>query len=179
MKKLLALGAASLIFAGCSQATAPTPTPTPDTTSDTQMTPTDTAMMTPEASAMPEGGDAMMLKGEMMPDGSMHVKLDTQNDLSQSGTAILTPSADGKSVTVALALTGGTFTAAQPAHIHEGSCPTPGAVKYPLTNVVNGKSTTVLKMSMADLLKTAPQLSINVHKSAAESSVYTACGNIQ
>ncbi len=179
MKKLLALGAASLIFAGCSTNTATVPNPSPDTTTvdTTQTTPTDTTAteMTPAASASP----VAMMKGETMPDGSMKVTLDTQNDLGQSGTATLTPSVDGKSVTVALNLTGGTFTGPQPAHIHEGSCPTPGAVKFPLTNVVAGKSTTVLKMSMADLLKAAPQLSINVHKSAAESSVYTACGNIQ
>jgi len=178
MKKLLALGAASLIFAGCStNTTVSAPSPIPDTTADTtQTTPTDTTMMTPDASASPT---AMATDATMMPDGSMQVKLNTQNDLGQSGTATLTPSADGKSVVVVLALTGGTFTAAQPAHIHEGSCPAPGAVKYPLTNVVNGKSTTTLKMSMADLLKTAPQLAINVHKSADESSVYTACGNLQ
>jgi hypothetical protein len=71
------------------------------------------------------------------------------------------------------------FTAPQPANIHVGHCPSPGAVQYPLVNVVNGKSTSELDVSMEDILASAPELSVNVHKSAAESKVYTACADIQ
>ena len=82
--------------------------------------------------------------------------------------------ADGK-VKVTIDLTGTKYMAPQQAHIHIGVCPGVGAVKYPLTNVVAGKSTTVLMVSMADLASQGP-LAVNVHKSAAEAGVYTACG---
>jgi len=180
MKKLLALGAAAVLFAGCSTTTTTTVEPTASPDAMTQSSP-DTAYMSPDVTPSPVAAmdtTTTVTAPALMADGSMQVKLGEQNTSGQSGTATLTPTKDGK-VTVVLALTGGKFTAAQPAHIHEGSCPTPGAVKYPLTNVVNGKSTTTLNVSMADLLKAAPKLSVNVHKSAAETSVYTACGDIQ
>ena len=65
--------------------------------------------------------------------------------------------------------------ASQPAHIHSGSCPTPGAVVYPLTNVVNGNSVTVLDVKLADIQKTVGPLAVNVHKSAAEITSYVSC----
>jgi len=46
----------------------------------------------------------------------------------------------------------------------------------PLSPVVNGTSTTVITATLASL--TAEPLAINVHKSAAEASVYVSCGNI-
>jgi hypothetical protein len=106
----------------------------------------------------------------------MTVSLMGQNDSGQSGTAKLTE-ANGQ-VTVTLSLNGGTFTDPQPAHIHMGSCPTPGEVSYPLTNVVDGKSVTTLDTTL-DQLKAKGALAINVHKSAAESTVYTACGDLK
>jgi hypothetical protein len=65
----------------------------------------------------------------------------------------------------------------QPAHIHVGSCPTPGAVVFPLTSVVNGTSVTMLNTSLEDLIAQG-ELALNVHKSEEESSVYVACGNL-
>lgn len=105
------------------------------------------------------------------------IELDQQSDLGQSGTATVSENAEGKLV-VTLALAGGTFTAPQPAHIHFGACPQPGDVKYPLTNVVSGQSVTTLDVSWADLVKAGETLAINVHKSGAESKIYTACGNV-
>lgn len=105
------------------------------------------------------------------------VDLKMQNDLGQSGTATFSENASGKLV-VALALAGGTFTAPQPAHIHFGACPKPGDVKYPLTSVVDGKSETVLDVSWADMVKAGESLAVNVHKSGAESKIYTACGDV-
>ena len=105
------------------------------------------------------------------------VDLKMLNDLGQSGTATFSENASGKLV-VALALAGGTFTAPQPAHIHFGACPKPGDVKYPLTRVVSGKSETVLDVSWDDLVKAGESLAVNVHKSGAESKIYTACGNL-
>lgn len=101
-----------------------------------------------------------------------------QNESGQTGTLTLTDTEAG-GVSAVLALTGGEFTAPQPAHIHVGHCPTPGTVKYPLVNVVDGKSTTELDVSMEEILASAPELSVNVHQSAAESKVYTSCADIQ
>jgi hypothetical protein len=107
----------------------------------------------------------------------MTVNLATQGTFGQSGTATLIENAEGK-VVVTLAMTGGSFTAPQPAHIHVGSCPKPGAVKYPLTSVEDNKSVTTLDVSMQDIENSTERLAINVHKSAADSSVYTACGDL-
>lgn len=134
--------------------TTPMPSPTPTSTS---------------AVVQPSGA-----KTAMRP---VTIELDQQSDLGQSGTATLSENAEGKLV-VTLALAGGTFTAPQPAHIHFGACPMPGDVKYPLTNVVSGQSVTTLAVSWADLVKAGEMLAINVHKSGAESKIYTACGNI-
>ena len=67
----------------------------------------------------------------------------------------------------------------QPAHIHVGKCPNPGAVKYPLTNVVDGKSVSVVDVDYEELFTTMLPLAVNIHKSVEESSVYTACGDLK
>lgn len=103
------------------------------------------------------------------------IALGVQNNSGESGSAVLIEK-DGK-VTVSLDMTGFTADVAQPAHIHSGSCPDVGAVAYPLTNVVNGKSETVLDTTFAKLDAKEP-LAINVHKSAAESKNYVSCGNL-
>ncbi len=134
---------------------------------------------------MPEAayteGEAMMRDGDSdileTAEGAKTIALNTQNSSGQQGTATLTE-VNGK-VKVVLNLSGGSFTAAQPAHIHVGSCPTPGAVKYPLTNVMNGRSETILTVPMDELMKSSDKLAINIHKSATESQIYTACGNLQ
>jgi len=105
----------------------------------------------------------------------MMVTLAAQNDSDETGTATL-EEVDGKTV-VTIALEGQSTGANQPAHIHTGACPTPGAVVYPLTNVVNGASETTLDVSLADLKAQLP-LAVNVHKSAAESKVYVSCGDL-
>lgn len=114
---------------------------------------------------------------QMMAAEPVVVALDTQSGLGQSGTATFADDENGKLV-VTLDMMGGEFSQPQPAHIHVGVCPTPGAVKYPLTNVVDGKSVTTLQVSWADLVEAGEPLALNVHKSAAESNVYTACGNL-
>lgn len=65
----------------------------------------------------------------------------------------------------------------QPVHIHTGACPIPGAIIYPLTNVVDGESETILDISY-DNLVAKQSLAINVHKSQAEANVYVSCGNL-
>ena len=103
---------------------------------------------------------------------SVTINLSPQNDSGQAGTAVLTPDGAGTKVVVTLSNAPGPH----PAHIHAGSCPTPGAVVFPLMSVTNGRSETTVAASIADILQ-APH-AINVHKSPQEIPVYTACGNL-
>lgn len=97
--------------------------------------------------------------------------------VDQSGVAILTETAEG--VEVELTLSAMDAEEVQPAHIHEGSCPGVGTVAYALTSVINGASMTLIPdVTMADLVEMFP-LAINIHKSAEETTVYTACGSIE
>ena len=113
--------------------------------------------------------------GEAMMEESLVVNLAEQNDSGQTGTATLTEE-EGQ-VTVTLSLLDFPEDIPQPAHIHLGACPDVGAVAYPLTNVVNGESVTVLDVTLAQLESEAP-LGINVHQSVPEASIYTACGDL-
>jgi len=103
---------------------------------------------------------------------SVTVNLAAQNNSGMSGTAVLTPDGSGTKVVLTLSNAPGPH----PAHIHSGSCPTVGAVVYPLTSVMNGRSETTVAASIADILK--QPMAINVHKSPQEIAVYTACGNV-
>jgi hypothetical protein len=106
--------------------------------------------------------------------------LNEQNNSGQSGTVTFALSEDNTSVTVEINISGGSEVP-QPAHIHTGTCdnldPKPF---FPLNSVVNGRSVTVItEADIADLdYDVANQFSVNVHKSAAEASVYVACGEI-
>lgn len=95
--------------------------------------------------------------------------------LDQDGEAVITATDTG--VRVELTLNALDEATAQPAHIHVGECPLPGDVAFNLESVVNGMSTTLLDVTMDELEAMLP-LAINVHRSAEESSVYTACGDI-
>jgi hypothetical protein len=64
----------------------------------------------------------------------------------------------------------------EPAHIHAGTCKHPGAVKFPLTDVVHGYSITILDVPIS--LAAVAGTSVNLHKSSAQLNVYVACGNI-
>jgi hypothetical protein len=109
-----------------------------------------------------------------MPSNSVRVTLTEQNGSGQNGVAVLTE--QGGRLMVTIDISGGTETP-QPAHIHRGTCanldPAPA---YPLANVVSGKSETTLEIGMTALQ--GGEFAINVHKSAAEASVYVACGDI-
>lgn len=100
--------------------------------------------------------------------------LTEQNGSGQNGTVLL-EEIDGQ-VRVTITLSNPSETA-EPAHIHAGSCPTPGAVFFPLTDVVNGTSVTTLETTL-DALRLEEALAVNVHKSAAQSGVYFSCGNL-
>jgi cytoskeletal protein RodZ len=101
--------------------------------------------------------------------------LEEQNNSGQTGRVTLLDQS-GKT-RVVLSMDNSPADASQPAHIHAGSCPTPGAVKYPLNPVVDGLSDTILEVAYADL-KTMVPLAVNVHKSAAEINSYIACTDL-
>ncbi|MGC1381093.1 MAG: hypothetical protein WA814_08740 [Candidatus Baltobacteraceae bacterium] len=107
---------------------------------------------------------------------SATVNLMEQNGSGESGTATLTQV--GPDVNVVIALKGAPATA-QPAHIHNGVCSDLGGVAYPLTNVVGGSSTTLVKgVTVASLTSQSQPFSINVHLSAAQLDKYVACGQL-
>jgi len=103
------------------------------------------------------------------------VTMNAQNGSGESGTAMLTQM--GSDVKVEIALTGAPATTPQPAHIHDGTCANLKGVVYPLTNVVDGKSTTTVKDVTIDKLL-GGTYAINVHESAANLGKYVSCGNI-
>lgn len=102
------------------------------------------------------------------------VTLKTLGALGASGTATIWE--EGGKVKVSISMTGGPG-GTNPAHIHLGSCPTPGEVKHSLSAVVGGKSETTLDTTLATLMASG-KLSINVHKSPTEIPVYLACGDL-
>lgn len=118
-------------------------------------------------------GSSMKSMSGMM--GMSHTfKIHAQNGSGENGTATLTQSGD--ELKVKLAITGGTGD--QPAHIHKGTCakldPKPA---YPLTTVMDGKSSTTLKDVKLSAL-TSGTYAINVHKSTTDIKDYVACGDL-
>jgi hypothetical protein len=112
---------------------------------------------------------------EATSEGEMQIALTAQNDSGQDGTAVLAEIDDSTTrVEITVANPG---SEPQPAHIHRGSCdrldPQP---EYPLSNVVDGKSTSEVSASLEDLV--GQGFAINVHKSEAEAQTYVACGDI-
>ncbi len=155
--QLLVLGGTALLLTACApQSATPAITPT-----------------SPPEAAAPEVSPPTE-KISMMKQDGITVTMNAQNDSGQAGTAVL-QEVDGQvKVTINLPKLANDR---QPAHIHIGACPSPGAVQYPLQEVVAGKSTTVIAVDAETLLSQLP-LAVNVHKSATEASVYTSCGDL-
>ncbi len=106
----------------------------------------------------------------------VRITLIDENGSGEDGSAQLTDMGDG-TVKVELIMLNAPEGAEQPAHIHKGTCTTlDPAPAFPLETVKEGKSTTIVKTTLADL--TSEKYAINVHKSAAEASVYVSCGNL-
>lgn len=80
---------------------------------------------------------------------------------------------DGK-MRAKLILSGSGLGANHPAHIHAGTCASPGAILHNLSNVVNGTSDTTLTVGGSELFAQMPWV-VNVHKSDTEMGVYVAC----
>jgi len=116
----------------------------------------------------------LVIPEETMPKKELTIGLLEQNDSEESGIATLTE-IEGQT-RVLIEITQGIADIAQPAHIHEGSCTELGGVNYPLTNILDGSSETMVEVSFDQLIEELP-LAINVHKSGPQIDVYVACGD--
>ena len=104
------------------------------------------------------------------------VQLVEFEDSGQSGTATLTRM-EARTQIVLEIEPGPAEYDPQPVHVHFGNCGINlGEVKFPLNDVVAGKSTTVVDASLTTLSDGSHN--INLHKSYPEIRVYTACGEI-
>jgi hypothetical protein len=103
------------------------------------------------------------------------IMLTSLNDSGVSGTVTFSAVGDRTTVEVKVDPNGN---ADMPAHIHPGTCanltPQP---KYPLGNVRNGASTTIVPASIEQLF--AGDLAVNIHKSNDDLKTYTACVDIR
>lgn len=103
------------------------------------------------------------------------IDLQTLNDSGVTGTVSFTDGGDRTGVLVTVDPAGNPD---MPAHIHPGTCddltPQP---KYPLENVKDGTSNTLVPASIAELF--AGGLAVNIHKSNDDLKTYTACVDIR
>ena len=104
------------------------------------------------------------------------VELVTLNESGVSGTVTLIQTGERQTRVEVLVEPGGNPD--MPAHIHPGSCdslvPQP---KYPLQNVVNGASTTLVPASLTELM--AGDLAVNLHRANDDLGTYTACADLR
>jgi hypothetical protein len=114
------------------------------------------------------------ISGRLLAQSAVTFTFGPGRDAVQPGTVTLTPK--GNQTEIVVNAQPGAAGVAQPGHVHEGGCPGVGPVKYPLTNIVEGKSTTTVDASINDLLSGA--YSINLHRSQPEIQIYTACTNL-
>ena len=105
---------------------------------------------------------------------SITIKLVAQHGSHQTGMATLTAMGSKTKVVLSVSHTKGS----EPAHIHPGSCANLNPVpKYPLSDVVNGTSTTVVDVPLASL--ETGHFAINVHAGPGPLiKKYVSCGDI-
>lgn len=101
----------------------------------------------------------------------LRTKVYTLESVGGSGVAgtVTFTEVDGSSTTVTINLTGAPAGGVHPAHIHDGVSGSGGAVAFPLTNVVDSKSTSTVAKSYDQLL--AYNGYVNVHLSADDLTV--------
>jgi len=134
-----------------------------------------TTTTTTTATAAP--GANAKISGGMKKAVGRTVKIGAQNGSGQTGTATIVDKGTGVLVTVTVS--NEPKGASEPTHIHAGTCsklnPTPWK---PLSNTVNGVSTTTVPNLSVAQLTGKTKYAINLHKSAAMLKVYVACGGI-
>jgi hypothetical protein len=128
------------------------------------------------AVATAAAGAAGAVAGSManMAPHSLSYALKSQNASGEVGKVTLVGT--GSKTTVTISLNGENTTGKQPAHIHVGPCSKLGAVKYPLSDVVLGKSVTIVGAPLGSL--TSSSLAVNVHESATDLGKYVSCGDL-
>jgi hypothetical protein len=105
---------------------------------------------------------------------SVLVQLQEQNFSGEAGNVTLTAQGPKTRVVIEMA----SYAAnPQPAHIHEGTCTHLSfQPAYPLKDVRAGRSTTIVNVSLEQLLKA--KYAVNLHRSAKKMKIYVACGDI-
>ncbi len=105
---------------------------------------------------------------------SVTITLGELNGSGQPGSATLIE--NGSQTTVIVSIAPGAA-AAQPIHIHSGTCDTLGGVELPLTSVAAGVSVSTVDSSLQALLD--GEFAINVHESPDNAGNYVSCGTIE
>jgi hypothetical protein len=120
--------------------------------------------------------DELLDEAEEALEDALTLDLREQNNSGITGTVEFSPTSEG-TVEVEIELDGSDG-GPHPAHIHPGSCadldPVP---KWPLTNVVDGKSKTTIDADLGEL--TAQEYAVNVHDSPENADLYVACADVR
>jgi CHRD domain-containing protein len=95
-----------------------------------------------------------------------------RDEASGTGTATLTAQGNQTQVVLRVATTNPEMLA----HIHADACPGVGPIVFPLTNVRNGTSTTMIDAPLSQVM--AQGKAINLHKSPDQAGIYVGCGDL-
>lgn len=107
--------------------------------------------------------------------GELIARLEELDGSEVQGVATLVPA--GQRTTVVIELEGDDGET-RPAHIHEGTCESSRAEpSFPLTDVIEGRSETVIDVSVGELMST--DYIVNMHESPEALTVYVACGMLE
>lgn len=103
------------------------------------------------------------------------VALDDVDDSGVSGGASVRGVDEGVEITVFISQ--GDEGGVHPVHVHDGTCDDLGDVAYPLENIEDGESVTVIEdISLGDIM--TGEYAINAHLSEDEMDTYVMCGNV-
>ena len=106
--------------------------------------------------------------------GTLRLELAEESESGQSGTAIISP-VDGETTRIVMEIDHPPDLP-QPAHVHPGPCGNLGDPIAALESLVDGRSETVVPMSLAELQRGG--LVVHAHKSEAEFEVSVVCAAI-